>query len=94
MLTCTRVWDGQTIQTSDGAWLVLANVCAPPLDQFLGPEAKELLSYFVLNKPVTYQVVGTIRGASLATVWLPDDISVNQLMIRSGYGPHQEQSSG
>ena len=88
MLTCIRVWDGQTLQASNGAWLVLCGICAPPLDQFQGPQAKERLSYFVLNKPIEYKIVGELRGAFLAEVSLPDDISVNRLMVGAGYGPH------
>lgn len=91
MLRCSHVWDGQTIQASDGVWMVLDGVCTPPLDKPGGKQARERLSLIVQGHPIMYDTVGSLRGAVIARVWLPhdtEDISVNRMMVAAGYGPH------
>ena len=82
--TCIYVDDGDTFQTAKGDWIQLANVCAPDLSENGYEEAKNILSNFILNKEIAYELVGGSYNPIVAEVWV-GEINVNEYMRRKGY---------
>ena len=81
---CNYVRDGDTFRTLDGAWIRLANVCAPEAGTYGWFTAKRLLESLILNRWIAYDKVGTSYGRTVAEVWV-DGVNVNSYMRRQGY---------
>ena len=81
---CEYVQDGDTFRTKGQTWIRLANVCAPELDEVGGTKAKAILESLILDKPITYEQVGTSGGRIVAEVWV-NSLHVNAYMRQQGY---------
>ena len=82
--TCIYVDDGDTFQTARGERIRLANVCAPNSGEDGYAEAKNILSNIILNKEISYELIGGSFYRIVAEVWV-GEINVNEYMRRKGY---------
>jgi hypothetical protein len=81
---CDHVEDGDTLKTSAGEWIRLANVCTPEKGRPAWETAKRTLESLVLHKSITVEPAGTSYGRVVANVRV-GNIDVNQTMRNRGY---------